>query len=315
MPKQPTILASTWNNGLFVLDDNGAAHEIPGRPVRGLSSDMNGGVLASVDGNALYRRDAQGEWTLLARCDSEISVTFAVDGKTFVGTDDARVLSLGSSGQLQRIDDFDSIAGRDSWFAGTAIINGEEVGPPLGIRSFHGAPNGLLFANVHVGGIPRSTDNGDTWAPTIDVNLDAHQVCVNPNDPDVVAAATAEGLCISHDGGKSWSVETQGLHAPYCSAVEIVGQNVFVAASESHFSADGALYRRAVGRQAEPMVKVAGGLPNWLDGIVDTSCIASRLEWVALVTASGSVYVSNDAGNAWRKKQEVVPGVSSVFLP
>ncbi|MFK8053433.1 MAG: WD40/YVTN/BNR-like repeat-containing protein [Woeseiaceae bacterium] len=314
MSQRLTIFASTWNNGLFILDDDGLVHELPNQPVRGLSHDANGGVLASVDGNGLYQRTAKGIWRLLARCDGEISVTLSLAGEIYVGTDDARVLVLDGDGNLRQIDHFDSIDGRDSWFAGTAVVDGREVGPPLGIRSLHGAADGLLFANVHVGGIPRSNNHGATWEPTIDVNLDAHQVCVDADNSSLVVAASAMGLCISDDGGDTWKVQTEGLHATYCSAVEIVGDQVFVAASDDHFASKGAIYRRTVGRQSEALVKVAGGLPDWLDGIVDTACIASRLNQMAIVTASGSVYVSDDNGNAWHKREEVVPGVSSVCI-
>jgi hypothetical protein len=55
-------------------------------------------------------------------------------------------------GVLDPIDGFDSVAGRDAWFAGSAIVNGQRLGPPLGIRSVAANSNGsILFANVHVG--------------------------------------------------------------------------------------------------------------------------------------------------------------------
>src|SRR5260370_4764865 len=71
----------------------------------------------------------------------------------YVGTDDARMLRLShGGGVLDPIDGFDSVAGRDTWFAGSAIVNGQRLGPPLGIRSVAANSNGsILFANVHVG--------------------------------------------------------------------------------------------------------------------------------------------------------------------
>lgn len=310
----PKILASTWSDGVYALDDNGLTHELANQSVRGLSDDLQGGALASIDGHSLNRRDVNGNWELLARCDYEISTTFALDNDIYAGTEDARVLVLNSNQELEQIDTFASIEGRDTWFAGTAIIDGKEVGPPLGVRSLHGASNGLLFANIHVGGIPRSIDGGASWTPTIDVNLDAHEVCVDHNDVNLVAAATAEGLCISHDGGSTWTVHTEGLHSSYCSAVKIVGQQIFVAASESHFTSEGAIYSRSTKPGAEIMKKVSNGLPNWLEGIVDTACIASKSGQMAIVSALGSVYVSNNAGEQWHKRDEVVPGVSSVLI-
>ena len=94
------------------------------------------------------------------------------------------------------------------------------MGPPLGIRSMAATCDGAaLLANVHVGGVPRSTDAGLTWRPTIDIDSDIHQVCAHPTRPDIVIAAAAVGLCLSRDAGATWTIEQQGLHADHCSAV------------------------------------------------------------------------------------------------
>lgn len=314
MVTRPTILASTWNDGVFVLGEGGLSHELPNRIVRGLSQDPLGGTYASVDERYLFRRTPSGTWTRLASSGSVLSVTFAVDGNVYAGTDDARVLRLNAQGRFDRIDSFDSIEGRETWFAGTAIIDGKEVGPPLGVRSMSGAANGRLFANVHVGGIPRTSDGGATWTPTIDVEWDAHDVQVSPYDSNIIAAATASGLCLSWDGGGSWKLQTEGLHAPYCSAVTITTDHIFVAASETHFSQDSAIYRRSVDPKKAGLEKVGGGLPSWLGGIADTSCIASNGEYMALISSCGEVFASLDSGRNWRKREETVAGVSSVLI-
>ena len=57
--------------------------------------------------------------------------------------------------------------GKETWHAGTAVVDGRVVGPPLGVRSMAATCDGMaLIANVRVGGIPRSTDGGVTWRPT-----------------------------------------------------------------------------------------------------------------------------------------------------
>ena len=158
------------------------------------------------------------------------------------------MLRLGQGGNvLDPIDGFDNIAGRETWFAGSAIVNGQRLGPPLGIRSVAANSNGsILFANVHVGGIPRSIDGGRTWQPTIDINSDVHEVRAHPTNPDIVVAASAVGLCISHDAGATWSIERDGLHASHCSAVAFSGDDIFVSASTDPFAAQGKIYRRPV---------------------------------------------------------------------
>jgi len=314
MQQDSQILASTWNDGLFVLSPDSNSHELAGRPVRGLSDNPEGGVFAVVDGHSLFRRDSKGSWDCIATSEYSLSVTFVVDGKIYVGTDDARVLALDESGNLKQIDNFDSIDGRASWLAGTFIVDGKEVGPPLGIRSMSGADNGCILANVHVGGIPRSPDFGETWTPTVDVELDIHEVRVSPYDNNLVVAASAAGLCTSYDAGVSWTTDTTGLHAPYCLAVAITREHIFVSVSETHFSQDGAIYRRSTNADDTQLEKVSAGLPDWLGGIADTACIASHENDMAIVSSVGDVYVSSDAGMSWQKRREVVSDVSSVQI-
>ena len=206
---KPTILVATWGDGLFAVTGDGRTQEIANQPVRGLAPDGRGGALAIVGRHSLRRRAPSGEWATVATSEFELSCCMAVRDTIYVGTDDARMLRLShGGGVLDPIDGFDNVAGRDAWFAGSAIVNGQRLGPPLGIRSVAANSNGsVLFANVHVGGIPRSMDGGRTWQPTIDINSDVHEVRAHPADPDIVAAASAIGLCISRDAGATWTIE------------------------------------------------------------------------------------------------------------
>jgi hypothetical protein len=238
---KPTILVATWGDGLFAVTGNGRRQEIADLSVRGLAPDGRGCALAIVGGNSLRRRAPGGEWATVATSEFELSCCMAVRGTIYVGTDDARILRLSDKGAgLELMDGFDNVAGRDVWFAGSAIVNGQRLGPPLGIRSVAATSNGsILFANVHVGGIPRSMDGGRSWQPTIDINSDVHQVCAHPANPDIIVAASAIGLCISRDAGATWTIERDGLHASYCSAVAFSGNDILVSASTDHFAAQG----------------------------------------------------------------------------
>jgi photosystem II stability/assembly factor-like uncharacterized protein len=232
----------------------------------------------------------------------------------YVGTDDAQVLRVGSSGIAEPLPGFAQIADRDRWYAGTALVDGRLVGPPLGIRSITATCDGaVLLANVHVGGIPRSTDQGATWSPTIDIDADVHQVCAHPAHPNLVIAAAAVGLCVSEDAGASWTVDERGLHAPYCSAVAFAGEDILVSASEGPFAARGALYRRRIGGSG-PLSPVGGGLPEGLDGRVDTGCIAAEASMVAAADGGGRVYISNDAGRTWSCAKARIPGASGLLV-
>jgi hypothetical protein len=314
VPK-PTILVATWGDGLFAVTGDGRTQEIANQPVRGLAPDGRGGALAIVGRHSLRRRAPSGEWATVATSEFELSCCMTVGDTIYVGTDDARILRLSRGGGVfDPIDGFDSVAGRDAWFAGSAIVNGQRLGPPLGIRSVAANSNGsILFANVHVGGIPRSMDGGRTWQPTIDINSDVHEVRAHQADPDIVVAASAIGLCISHDAGATWSIERDGLHAPYCSAVAFSGDDILVSASTDHFATSGRIYRRRV-RPDGDIVAVENGLPTWINGIADTGCIATNGSTIVVVDRAGTLYLSTEFGLAWSQSSSELPTPSSVLI-
>lgn len=309
----PTVLAATWRDGLFVVTGEPRHQELAGQSVRALAPDGHGGALAVVDGHALCRRTLDGEWSTIATSEFQLACSVAVRDVIYVGTDDARLLRVSANGKVDQLSGFDAVAGRDRWYAGSALINGQLVGPPLGIRSITATSDGtVLLANVHVGGIPRSMDGGVTWQPTIDVDSDVHEVCAHPIHPGIVIAAAAIGLCISRDSGATWTVEQEGLHASYCSAVAFSGSDILVSASADHFATQGAVYRRPMDEHG-PLVPVSG-LPRWIDGIADTGCIATRASALAVADKAGNLYVSADTGSTWSRCANGLPTTSSVLI-
>ena len=314
MTKQ-TILVGTWGDGLFAVTGDGRTQEIANQSVRGLAPDGRGGALAIVGRHSLRRRAPGGEWATVATSEFELSCCMTVRDTIYVGTDDARMLRLSHGGAvLDPIGGFDNIAGRDAWFAGSAIVNGQRVGPPLGIRSVAANSNGsILFANVHVGGIPRSKDDGRTWQPTIDINSDVHEVRAHPENPDIVVAAAAVGLCISRDAGATWTIKRDGLHASYCSAVAFSGDDILVSASTDHFASQGRIYRRSI-RPDGDLMAVEDGLPTWIKGIADTGCIAASGSSIAVADRAGNLYRSDDFGHAWSCRSIELPIPSGVLI-
>lgn len=86
-----------------------------------------------------------------------------------------------------------------------------------------------MYAAVEVGGVLRSDDGGEHWAlaagsdgnpdlngpPKPYVYPDIHDLVVHPSDPDLVWAATGDGLYRSQDGGATW----ESLYDCYCRAL------------------------------------------------------------------------------------------------
>ena len=309
----PTVLVATWDDGLYAVAETTREQEMAGQSVRALTPDGRGGALAVVGGRSLRRRDPAGAWSTLALSELPLSCCVAIGDDVYVGTDDARVLRAGAGGRLEVLRAFETVAGRDTWYAGTALVDGRVVGPPLGVRSMTATVDGVLLVNVHVGGIPRSADGGATWAPTIDVDSDVHEVRAHPSRAGVVVAAAAVGLCVSRDGGATWEVEQAGLHALHCSAVAFVGDDVLVSAATGPFAPEGAIYRRMVDGPG-PLALVGSGVPAWTGGLADTGCIAARGEAAAICDPKGNLYVSTDAGRTWSRRAGGVPAPSSVLI-
>lgn len=309
----PTILVATWNNGLFVVTDDGVFQEKTGQSIKCLTADSRGGVLAIVGGMSVCHRSSNGEWRTVANSTVELACCVAVQDSLFVGTEDAHVLRVDPAHGLEPLPGFDAVAGRDRWYAGSALINGRVVGPPLGIRSITATcDDAVLLANVHVGGIPRSSDDGISWHPTISIDCDVHEVRAHASRPQIVIAAAAVGLCVSTDAGITREVEQRGLHATYCSAVAFAGDDILVAASTDHFAAQGAIYRRHIDDDG-PLVPVGSGLPRWLEGIADTTCIATGALANALVDRAGNLYVS-DKNRTWTCRTTGLAVPSSVLI-
>ena len=306
-----SVLVATWSDGVFAISETSRTHELAGCSVRGLVADGQGGVLAIVDGHSLRRRGSSGRWTTWVTTEHDLSCCTAGPHGVYVGTNDARVFRVTPAGEFVPLEAFAHVEGRETWYAGQALVDGKLMGPPLGVRSMSVTADGALLVNVHVGGVPRSSDGGASFSPTIAVDADVHEVRAHPTRRELVAAAAGVGLCLSTDGGVTWTVQSEGLHAPHCSGVAFVGDDVLVSASVDPFSAEGRVYRWSAGARLHPL---GGGAPQWTAGKVDTHCIGVRGERVAFADGGGNIYVSWDGGVSWSTWSSEARGPSSVHL-
>lgn len=215
----------------------------------------------------------------------EATCVLPFDSGALVGTAGGHLVRVPGG---SRVASFDQAPYRDRWYT--------PWGGAADVRSLAAAPDGTLYANVHVGGILRSADGGATWTPTLDIDLDVHQVVVAPDG--TVLAATAFGLAASTDGGATFSVTDDGLHATYARAVAVAGDVVLLSVSTGPEGRRAAVYRRPLHGDGR-FRRTAIGLPGTLPGNVDTFCLVAEGHRAALGTVAGRVYGSDDAGASW----------------
>ncbi len=264
----------------------------------------SGGPWAIVDQHSLRQRDGGGRWRELARLDDRrLNCFLPRDGGGLAGTSEAHLVQL-RSGRLEVVEGFDLAEGRDDWYT--------PWGGPPDLRSLAAGTAGEIFANVHVGGILRSDDEGAGWKQTIDIHSDVHEVRTDPAHPGLVVAATAAGLALSTDGDSSWEFDREGLHASYCRAVALSGDTILLTAARGPYGGRAALYRRALRRKG--FEKCDEGLPAWFGDNIDTGCLDAYGDVVAFGTSDGEVYVSEDGGAKWDRVADGLPPVRAVVI-
>lgn len=289
-------------DGLYLADE--WRHELPGREVTALAQD-DSSLWALVDRTAVLRREPGGEWRPLAELHGERATCLLPSREgLLVGTSGAHLFRLVAS-SLERVESFEQIQGRESWYT--------PWGGPPDTRSLAQDDAANVYVNVHVGGIPKSTDGGRSWRPTIDIHADVHQVIAPRSAPGRLCAATARGLAVSHDGGSSWEFHTEGLTGAYSRAVALGDDVVLVTASDGPHGRRAGVYRRRLDPD-EPFERCREGLPEWFSNNIDTYCLHAAGGTAAFGTDEGDVYVSADDGATWRSAGRRVASVTCLLV-
>jgi photosystem II stability/assembly factor-like uncharacterized protein len=259
---------------------------------------------ALVEGKTVWAIDEDGSWHAQASVEGPAATCLApTRGGLLIGTEEARLLRL-AGGELSRVESFERVEGRDEWYT--------PWGDPAAVRSISAATDGTIHVNVHVGGVARSRDGGRSWAPTVDVEADVHQILAHPTRSDVVLAAAYEGFGISRDGGNSWEFVTDGMHAHYARAVAISDDTVFVSASKGPGGSRAALYRRPLDG-AEAFERCHDRLP-WFNDNIDTASLQAAGPVVVFGTEDGRVFLSSDNGRSWSLATKGLPAVRCIAL-
>jgi hypothetical protein len=300
----PGILVGT-ESGLWALRGNTLepVETFTGHEVTALARD-GARTWALVDERALWVTGDRGQWQERASIEGPAGTCLApAPGGLLIGTEQAHLLKL-VNGKLSRVESFAAVDGRAEWYT--------PWGDPADVRSIAVALDGALHVNVHVGGVARSRDGGQSWAPTLDIEADVHQVLAHPTQAGVVLVAAYEGFGISRDGGDSWEFVTDGMHAHYSRAIAVSGDTVLVSASTGPRGHRSALYRKPL--DGGPRFERCHDRLPWLDDNIDTGCLEAAGSVVVFGTGDGRVFRSLDRGEHWECVAKGTPAVRCVSL-
>lgn len=286
---QPIVIAGT-SNGLLFFDSHQRI-ELEGESITALAANAEG-LWVIVDRHSIWHRNAAEQWYKVALVDDlQLNCILSIANTVLVGTSEAHLLRL-SNGSVDRLNSFDQVKEREEWYT--------PWGGPPDVRSMAVGRSGELYVNVHVGGILRSSDQGKSWQPTIDFHADVHEVRTVEADPDLVLAATAEGLAMSQDKGKSWSFDRANLHATYARAIAVCGETILMTASLGPRGTKAAIYRRPL-HQPGAFEKCTQGLPEWFSDNINTGTLSASGDLAAFGTHDGQIFLSEDAGLTWKQ--------------
>src|SRR5262252_4676021 len=294
------ILASTTAALLtFDLEGGQGRPALEGHNVRAIAPETWERLWAVVDGREIWRTEGDG-WervvSLVDLADDDDLEAFCLAdtranplGGILVGTSHARLVRVTEQREIEFVEAFDRAPGRDRWYT--------PWGGPPDIRTIS-EDREQVYVNVHVGGVLRSRDEGATWTPTIDIHADVHQVATGHGR---VYAAGAHGLSISQDGGDSWRLRAEGLHAGYCRAVAVCGSRLLLTASTGPSGGKAGLYGSSL--DGERFERCRAGLPEWFGGNIDSLCLDAvpKGELTAFGSDAGELYSSTDQGRSWTR--------------
>jgi hypothetical protein len=171
---------------------------------------------------------------------------------------------------------------------------------PTGVRGLTATADGrVILAAVHVGGIPRSLNGGETWTPTIPVNFDVHEIRAHAARPELVAAAAAVGLCVSHNRGETWTVLPKDFQGRTSLALAVLHDEALFSVQDGPFAKRSQIWRWRI--DSHDIEQLRDGLPEWLEGKVDTNLITSGGGRTAILDAGGNLWLSNHASSGWRR--------------
>lgn len=212
-----------------------------------------------------------------------------------IGTTPPFLYLMTEKTQGKRIQAFDDLEVRNQWYT--------PWGGPAAVRSLAKSKDGWIYADIHVGSIMQSPDNGKTWEPvTPTLHKDVHEVTTTIADSQKIYANTYLSVYISKDRGDSWAHRSKNLNNRHGRGIAVQQEDpdtilCGVSDGPSGLNVHGQLYRTE--DAGVTWNHVTKGFPTSTPQNIDTFHITFAGKEVAWVTAEEVLYLSRDRGETW----------------
>ena len=216
------------NNAIYTVADNGNGEPVQiyegtdhGKAPHGAMVSLSNGqaVVAALSDGTLLVLSEDNQKRIPTGIEDPIASLLIIRENPLtllIGTDEGAYVYrlVGEEGPAERVVAFDALECRKEWYT--------PWGGPPAVRTLAKTQDGFCYADIHVGSIMRSNDEGISWEPvTPDLNKDVHQVATCPADDNRVYANTQNGVYISTDRGNSWEHRLEGLPRRYGTTIAV----------------------------------------------------------------------------------------------
>ncbi len=297
-------------NAIYAIEDNGDGE--PNQVYKGTDHQCLGGrgshraMVALPESNGVAVALSDGTLLLLSEDDEKRIPTGIKDPiasllvvsedplTLLIGTDEGAYVYrlVGEKGPAERVVAFDELECRKDWYT--------PWGGPPAVRTFAKTQDGFCYADIHVGSIMRSADEGISWEPvTPELHKDVHQVATCPADDHQVYANTANGVYVSKDRGNSWVNRIEGLPVRYGTAIAVhpADPDLLIATVQNGPRGGGAWLCRSENGGAT-WTQLNDQLTESTDRI-STGCIAFTSDGTAWAVIGKTLYIGRDRATDW----------------